>query len=303
MRVFVLGAGVVGSSLPVGIWRKPVTKSRCSSASRARPPDELCERRSDLGKSRRAVGESRSADEGAEVALQGGCAASLSAACRSAPVELGPALPLRMPAFAHPRKTSSDRAPRRLQPWTFEGAGAETGIEYDHLERGILHFYTNRQIYDRALGSAELMRRYGCDRSARTSEECIAIEPALASVRDRLAGGTYTKEDESGDADPFTVRLAELAAALGVSFRTSTRSSAGTRRRTCHSSTRAGRRAATVFEADVCVVAMGSYSPPPQRPLGLRIPVYPVKGYSATLPIMEPRNAPFVSLTDDEYQI
>ena len=182
---------------------------------------------------------------------------------------------------------------------------AETGIEYDHLERGILHFYTNRQIYDRALGAAELMRRYGCDRSVRTAEECIAIEPALASARDRLAGGTYTKEDESGDAYLFTVRLAELAAARGVTFKY---------KHTIEALENGGERIARLrvqddegqrrfFEADAYVVAMGSYSPLLLRPLGIRIPVYPVKGYSATLPIMEPRNAPSVSLTDDEYQI
>jgi D-amino-acid dehydrogenase len=182
---------------------------------------------------------------------------------------------------------------------------AETGIEYDHRSRGILHFYTDRQMYDRALGPAELMRRYGCDRSVKTAEECIVIEPALASVRDRLAGGTYTSEDESGDAHLFTVQLAALAAARGVTFRyqhviESLDQEAGrvARLRVCDGN---GQRAA--FEADAYVVALGSYSPLLLRSLGLRIPVYPVKGYSATLPIAEPALAPSVSLTDDEYQI
>lgn len=182
---------------------------------------------------------------------------------------------------------------------------AETGIEYDHLERGILHFYTDRQMYDRALGPAELMRRYGCDRSVKTAEECIAIEPALESIRDRLACGTYTREDESGDAHLFTVRLAERAASRGVVFKhehaiEAIEAGAGrvTRLRVQDD---AGRR--RLFEADAYVVALGSYSPLLLRPIGIRIPVYPVKGYSVTLPIAEPRSAPSVSLTDDEYQI
>ncbi len=182
---------------------------------------------------------------------------------------------------------------------------AETGIEYDHLERGILHFYTDRQMYDRALGPAELMRRYGCDRSVKTAEECIAIEPALESIRDRLAGGTYTREDESGDAHLFTVRLAERAASRGVVFKhehaiEAIEAGAGrvTRLRVQDDE---GRR--RFFEADAYVVALGSYSPLLLRPIGIRIPVYPVKGYSVTLPIAEPRSAPSVSLTDDEYQI
>jgi D-amino-acid dehydrogenase len=183
---------------------------------------------------------------------------------------------------------------------------AETGIAYDHRSRGILHFYTDRQMYDRALGPAELMRRYGCDRSVKTAEECIAVEPALASIRDRLAGGTYTREDESGDAHLFTVRLAELAAAaLGVTFKLghvieSLEHEAG---RVARLRVRDGNGQRAPFEADAYVVALGSYSPLLLRPLGLRIPVYPVKGYSVTLPIADPALAPAVSLTDDEYQI
>jgi D-amino-acid dehydrogenase len=95
---------------------------------------------------------------------------------------------------------------------------AETGIEYDHLERGILHFYTNQQAYDDAIAPAKLMREIGCDRRLRSPQECIEIEPALAAARDRLAGGTYTAADESGDAHLFTVRLAALAASHGVTF-------------------------------------------------------------------------------------
>lgn len=182
---------------------------------------------------------------------------------------------------------------------------AETGIQYDHLERGILHFYTNRQTYDRALGPAELMRRYGCNRSVRTADECIAIEPALASLRDRLAGGTYTVEDESGDAHKFTNRLAALAAGRGVVFKyghtiESLEQTAGRVAR-LHVQDDEGHR--RFFEADAYLVALGSYSPLLLRPLGIRIPVYPVKGYSATLPISDPGKAPCVSLTDDEYQI
>ena len=181
----------------------------------------------------------------------------------------------------------------------------DTGIQYDHLERGILHLYTNRQAYEGALAPAELMREIGCDRQIRSVEECIAIEPALASARDILAGGTYTAADESGDAHLFTVRLAELAAARGVTFNYGHRIEAlehtggmVTRIRVID-----GEGRARQMQADAYVVALGSYSPLLLRPLGLSIPVYPVKGYSATLPIADPARAPTVSLTDDEYKI
>jgi D-amino-acid dehydrogenase len=182
---------------------------------------------------------------------------------------------------------------------------AETGIEYDHLERGILHFYTDRQAYDDALAPAELMREIGCNRVIRSPEECIAIEPALAAMKDRLAGGTYTAEDESGDAHLFTVRLAALAAARGVSFLYG---------HTVEGIDHAGGTVTRVrvmdpdkrsryMHADAYVVALGSYSPLIVRPLGLRIPVYPVKGYSVTMPVIDPAAAPCVSLTDDEYKL
>ena len=182
---------------------------------------------------------------------------------------------------------------------------AETGIEYDHLERGILHFYTNAQAYDAALAPAELMRKIGCNRTIRSRDECIAIEPALSQMRDRLAGGTYTSEDESGDAHLFTVRLAERAAERGVEF---------LYRHTVEAIEHAGGSISGVraidaekrvkrLTADAYVVALASYSPLMVKPLGLRLPVYPVKGYSVTMPVVDPAKTPCVSLTDDEYKL
>ena len=182
---------------------------------------------------------------------------------------------------------------------------AETGIEYDHLERGILHFYTNRQSYDDALAPAKLMREIGCNRVIRAPEECIAIEPALSQMRDRLAGGTYTSEDESGDAHLFTQRLAAMAAERGVTFLYGHHIEAldhaggaisrvrvtGPEKRTRH------------IEADAYVLALGSYSPIVARPLGLNLAVYPVKGYSVTMPVLDAAKTPEVSLTDDEYKL
>ena len=182
---------------------------------------------------------------------------------------------------------------------------AETGIEYDHLERGILHFYTNRQAYDAALEPARLMRKIGCNRIVRSPEECIAIEPALSQMRDLLAGGTYTSEDESGDAHLFTVRLAALAASRGVTFlyehdvRALEHESGKITAVRVTDSGKQERR----LTADAYVVALGSYSPLMVRPLGLKLPVYPVKGYSVTMPVLDPAKTPAVSLTDDEYKL
>ena len=95
---------------------------------------------------------------------------------------------------------------------------AETGIDYDHSERGILHFYTDRMQFGAALTTAKLMTEFGCERLPKTPQEMIAIEPALAHVLPQLVGGDYTPSDESGDACLFTQRLAELCATRGVRF-------------------------------------------------------------------------------------
>jgi D-amino-acid dehydrogenase len=177
---------------------------------------------------------------------------------------------------------------------------ASTGIAYDHLERGILEFYTDAEEFDHGVAKAALMRRFGCDREVKTPAECVAIEPALASCAHRLAGGIYTAGDESGDAQAFTDALVRLAVARGLVFRGGTRIEAiavaggsvtGVR---CVDAQERGETLA----ADAYVVALGSYSPLLLRPLGVPALVYPLKGYSATLDVGDARSAPTVSLTD-----
>ncbi|MBL0165941.1 MAG: D-amino acid dehydrogenase [Propionivibrio sp.] len=180
----------------------------------------------------------------------------------------------------------------------------ETSIEYDHLERGILHVYTERHEFAAAVESAKVLREFGCDRKTISADECVAIEPALIAARPLLVGGDYTAADESGDAHCFTRNLAELCRTRGVSFRYDT-----TLERLL---TEGGRitgallktpAASEVLVADAYVVALGSYTPLLLRPLGIRLPVYPAKGYSATLALTESSVAPTVALTDDGHKL
>lgn len=177
------------------------------------------------------------------------------------------------------------------------------GLEYDHYQRGILHFYTDEAEFEHAIPQAELMRQYGCERIVKTAAECLAIEPALAASTVPIFGGTYTADDESGDAYKFAVALAERAEANGVVFH--------------HGKTIAAIEAdgggitgvrlrdGEMLKADAYVVALGSYSPLLLRPLGVHLPVYPAKGYSATIPLAAHAAlaAPTVSLTDDVRKI
>lgn len=177
----------------------------------------------------------------------------------------------------------------------------ELALDYDHLERGILHFYTDPREFEHALPAAALMREYGCERVPKTAAECLAIEPALAGSRVPVVGGTYTASDESGDARRFTEALARHAAGRGVRFRHGETIAALMRDEGRLSGVRLA--SGETLGADMTVLALGSYSPLLLKPLGVRLPVYPAKGYSATLALPEGAAAPTVSLTDDGCKI
>ncbi len=182
---------------------------------------------------------------------------------------------------------------------------ASTGIEYDQMMQGILHYYTDAAEFERAMDSATIMRKYGLDRDVKTVAEALAIEPALAPARDKIVGATYTATDESGDAHLFTARLARLSEDKGVRFRfgraiRAIRAEGGGVSGVAVRDTE-GRE--EIQRADAYVVALGSYSPLLTRPIGVDLPVYPAKGYSATVPIRDESKAPCVSLTDDSAKI
>ena len=105
---------------------------------------------------------------------------------------------------------------------TLRAMRADLGIQYDHLERGILNFYRDPQEFENSQRAAGLMRDFGVERRVVSADEVIAIEPALAPHRNTIVGGDYTPEDESGDVHLFTVALAEHCARAGVEFRYNT---------------------------------------------------------------------------------
>jgi len=181
----------------------------------------------------------------------------------------------------------------------------ETGIHYDELTRGILHLYTDPEEFEAARAPAELMRAMGLDRQLKTPEECAAIEPALASCKHLLAGGTYSDSDESGDAHKFTQSLAQLCAQRGVrfDFEVDIQGFAVDKQKISGVSIQRkdGRRESV--RGDAYVLALGSYSPLFAQKLGIFLSVYPAKGYSVTMPVKNPAAAWSVSLTDDEHKL
>ena len=208
--------------------------------------------------------------------------------------------------FARPDPAQHRRHRRHgpLQPGRLQALREELGLQYDHLERGILHIYTDRAELSAAIKAARVMRQFGLDRDTVDVDKCLEIEPALAGARHLLVGGDYTRSDESGDAHKFTCALAERAQAAGVDFRfgLSVEQIAPGGSKIAGVLVR-GEGGSELLTADAYVVALGSYSPLLLKPIGVGLPVYPAKGYSATLTLAEGSLAPTVSLTDDERKL
>ncbi len=188
---------------------------------------------------------------------------------------------------------------------TLQALRRDTGIDYDHRTQGILHFYTDPKEFDAAEAPAAQMRELGCDRRVISADEAVRLEPALRHIRPRLAGATYTAEDESGDAQRFTRELAARCAARGVRFLmshtvTALREAGG---QIDHVEATDAEGRFQRLRADRFVLAMGSFSPLLAQPLGIRLPIYPAKGYSVTMPVKDASMAHQVSLTDDQYKL
>jgi D-amino-acid dehydrogenase len=186
---------------------------------------------------------------------------------------------------------------------------AETGIEYDCLTRGILHFYTDAKEFEDSLPIAKLMRDLGCPRESIDAAAVIRIEPALAGIASKIVGGDFTASDESGDVYKFTTGLAQKAAEAGVDFQYNTsvtrllREGTGAAARITGVEVIDGAGRHRLLRADAFVVALGSYSPALLAPLQIPLMIYPGKGYSATYSITRPELAPTVSMTDDGYKL
>ncbi len=188
---------------------------------------------------------------------------------------------------------------------------ADIGIDYEQQTRGIMHFYTDQAEFDAAIAPTERMQALGCERYVIDINNAVSLEPALYPIAHKLKGATYTSRDESGNAHLFTQRLAKHCIKAGVKFLYDTEilainMDADSARPHVHSITiRPNGENAQTFSADSHVLALGSHSVALMKPLSMHLPIFPVKGYSATYQInpRAPHLAPFVSLIDDEFKL
>ena len=176
----------------------------------------------------------------------------------------------------------------------------ETGISYDERSKGTLQLFRTEKQVAAAEKDIAVLRADGVPFEVLDADGCIAAEPGLAPNRAKIAGGLRLPGDETGDCFKFTNTLADMAAAAGVTFRW------GVDIKALESD---GRRITAVqtslgpIGADAFVLAMGSYSPALARPFGMRLPVYPMKGYSITVPIVDETRAPVSTVMDETYKI
>ena len=177
---------------------------------------------------------------------------------------------------------------------------AETGISYDERTRGTLQLFRTQKQVDGAADDIAVLRQYQVPYEILAAAGCVAAEPGLADVKPLIAGGLRLPGDETGDCYLFTQRLAGLAAEAGVQFRygvTIERVAADAQ------AVEGVQTSEGVLTADAYVLALGSFSPLLARPLGLSLPVYPVKGYSITVPIVDAAQAPVSTVMDETFKV
>lgn len=177
---------------------------------------------------------------------------------------------------------------------------AETGIEYEGRQLGTTQLFRTQQQFDNAVNDIAVLEHSGVPYQLLEPSAIASVEPALAAVSDTLTGALHLPNDQTGDCNLFTRNLAQMAQALGVEFRLG---------HTVQSISSNGDQITgvlidgTVEVADYYVMAMGSYSRALLAPLGINLPVYPLKGYSLTVPVVDAAMAPQSTIIDEAYKV
>ncbi len=177
---------------------------------------------------------------------------------------------------------------------------ADTGIAYDERTQGTLQLFRTHKQLDGIAKDLEILKEYDVPYEVLDRKGFTRVEPALALTQQKFVGALRLPNDETGDCYRFTQRLAELAQKRGVAFRFGAR---------IESLTVAGdqvsgvRTDAAFVTADAYVCALGSYSPLLLKPLNIDLPVYPVKGYSLTVPITDAKQAPESTIMDETHKV
>lgn len=191
----------------------------------------------------------------------------------------------------------------RLAEYSRDCLGAlrqATGIHYDEETLGTLQLLRTEKQRSSIAKDIAVLDEFGVNYQVLDRDGCIAAEPALARVAQKFVGGLRLPGDETGDCNLFTKRLADIAKAESVAFQFGRKVA---RLVADGDRVRVALEDGALLDADAILLAMGSYSPLLLKPLGLDLPVYPVKGYSITLPVADSGAAPVSTVMDERYKI
>ncbi len=170
-------------------------------------------------------------------------------------------------------------------------------LDFDYVQNGKLVVHTEASSFESAQRLMDFQRTLGAEQQALEPKACVEIEPALESMSERIVGAIYTPSEDAGDCYKFCNELKRLMTAgpnpVTFRFGVEVERLLPWRGRLMGVETNRG-----VFEGDAYVLALGTNAPYLTKPLGIRIPVYPLKGYSLTLPVLDDRGAPKISVTD-----
>jgi len=174
------------------------------------------------------------------------------------------------------------------------------GIAYDERAKGLLQLFRKQEQLDGTAKDIAILEKFGVPYEVLDASGCVAVEPALRHVKEKVAGGLRLPGDETGDCFKFTNALAAVCRQQGVEFRNGTRIDGLL--------TESGKITGVVTDkgtvtGDIYVMALGSYSPLLLRKIGIDLPVYPVKGYSLTIPITDPAGAPESTVMDETHKV
>jgi len=173
---------------------------------------------------------------------------------------------------------------------------AETAIEYDRNERGILYFHRSQEALERGVEHMKLLESDGQVIRVLSRDQVVALDPSLASAKDRIAGAIHCPTDETGDSAKFTRALAEMVIARGGAILTDTTIDGF---ETSGQDVVGIRTSRGVIKGDAYVLALGSWSPVLARQIGIDLPIYPIKGYSLTIPVEGQPSPPTVAAVDE----
>ena len=200
-------------------------------------------------------------------------------------------------------RTTADRTTERLLRLAFYSRDLmrelmqDNALDFDYVRNGKLVVHTEREAFESARRLMDFQRSLGCEQFALDPRQCVELEPALEGMSARIAGAIHTPSEDAGDCFKFCNELKRLMSAgpnpVTFRFGIGVERLLAARGRLIGVETSAG-----VLEAGAYVLSLGTSTPYLLKPLGIYAPVYPLKGYSLTLRVVDERKAPRISVTD-----